>query len=145
MLLIGVFFGTGLGFLLAAPSNPSHDHASHDHSIMHDALIDAGDPAPTITLLLTPEDGGGANLHMMTKNFRFAPKAVNGPHQPGEGHAHIYIDGTKIDRAYSPWVHIGDIPDDAQMLTVTLNANDHSALATGDQPITATIDLSALK
>lgn len=145
MLLIGLFFGTGLGFLLASPPAPAHDHASHDHAVMHDALTDAGTTAPSLTLHLTPEDGGGMNLHMMTENFRFAPEAVNGPHAPGEGHAHVYIDGTKIARAYGPWVHIASIPDDAQTLTVTLNANNHSTLTTGDQPITASIDLSQFK
>ncbi len=144
MLLIGVFFGTGLGFLLAAPMPGAHDHESHDHAVVHDRMTEAADPVPSLALSLTRDADGGANLHLRTENFRFAPEAAGGPHRPGEGHAHIYVDGEKIARAYGPWFHIVEVSDHAQSLTVTLHANDHSALALAGKPIAATADLGEL-
>lgn len=145
MLLIGLFFGTGLGYLLAAPAPQGHDHAEHDHAVTHDRLTEADAPVPTLALELRREAGGGLDLHIATTGFRFAPEAVKGAHVPGEGHAHVYIDGDKIARAYGPWLHIASIPDHARALTVTLNASDHSTLAVNGEPISATADLETVR
>lgn len=147
MLVIGLFFGGGLGFLLASPPPPAHDHGAHDHSVAHDRLADTDPdaPQPGVTLHLAPESATSANLHIIVENFRFAPENVNGDAVPGEGHAHVYIDGTKIARVYGPWVHLDNIPPEAQEVTVTLNANDHATLASGGKPVTATASLDILR
>jgi len=149
MLVIGLFFGTGLGFLLAqapgAEMPEGHDHsahgvshgdgdmAGHDHS----ALIEAG-AAAKVMLHATPEGNGGVNLHIMTENFRFAPEHVNGDHVPGEGHAHVYVDGVKVLRTYSPFAHVAGIVPGETEIRVTLNANSHEQLATDGTPVEAT-------
>lgn len=152
LLIIGLFFGTGLGFLLAASSGAQlsghdhgggavHDHAAHDHDGMHDQLVEAGaDVALSLTLL--PDGPQSRNLHMQTTNFSFAPEAVNGAHVPGQGHAHIYVDGVKVARVYSPWVHLQALPRGDHTLRVTLNANDHRPLAMDGAPVEATLELS---
>ena len=78
--------------------------------------------------------GSAQNLHIMTTGFVFAPEQVNGPVTPGTGHAHIYVNGTKIARAYSAWFHLGDLPAGAT-IRVTLNANDHSHWAVDGTPL----------
>lgn len=152
MLVIGLFFGTGFGFLLAqAVEMPTtaHDHASHgdphddrgplpasgatDHA--HAALLEAGDPAPTVRAEIEDEGGGSLNIHILTGNFRFAPDHVNTPAAPGEGHAHVYVNGVKKLRAYGPWVNIGGLPSGPAEIRVTLNANSHEALAKDGAPI----------
>lgn len=150
-LLIGLFFGTGLGFLLAAGSGARpdvhdhgpevHDHAAHDHgdgSHEHAAMTEAGTPAPGLELVLHPDARQSRNLRIVTRNFVFDPEGVNGAHVPGRGHAHIWIDGVRIGRAYGPWFHLGALPVGSHELRVTLNANDHSQLATDGRPIEAT-------
>jgi len=157
MLVIGLFFGTGLGFLLSqapgAEMPEGHDHSAHgvphdDHGALpatagaagvhdHSQLVEAGTPAPSVDFHALPEGGGGVNLHIMADNFAFAPEAVNGADAQGQGHAHVYVDGIKVLRAYSPWVHLAGIRPGEVEIRVTLNSNSHGALATDGTPIEA--------
>ncbi|SFN92623.1 hypothetical protein SAMN04487859_11197 [Roseovarius lutimaris] len=155
-LLIGLFFGVGFGFLLAATTGAElaghdhaapgavHDHAAHDHSATgpdHGKLTDVTGPAPQISLALHPDGPQSRNLHIEITNFTFAPEAVNGPHVPGQGHAHIYLNGVKIARTYGPWFQLDALPSGRHDIRVTLNANDHSQLADHGTPIEATAEL----
>lgn len=154
-LLIGLFFGTGFGVLIAASSGAeleghahgegaAHDHAAHDHGQGdmsghdHSKLTEAGTPAPTLALKVHPDGDQSRNLHIQTTNFTFDPAGVNGPHNPGHGHAHVYLNGVKQPRAYSPWMQLDALPIGTHELRVTLNANDHSQLAIDGHPIAAT-------
>lgn len=148
LLLIGLFFGGGIGFLVAASQGVTldgHDHAdpSHHAASDHGAQGHAGHtvqtlpdtiPAPTLAADLLKDAKGGWNLHLRTTNFRFAPEQVNQPNEDGAGHAHVYVNGTKIARLYGPWMHIAALPAGATVM-VELNANDHSPLAVGDRPL----------
>lgn len=151
MLVIGLFFGTGFGFLLAqgtgaGATSGGHDHSAHgvahDDTDMaghdHSALLEAGTPAPTVDFEAVPEGEGALNLHILTGDFTFAPEQVNTPAAPGQGHAHVYVDGVKVMRAYGPWVHLSGIVPGEVDIRVTLNANSHEQLATGGTPIEAT-------
>ena len=150
LLVIGLFFGFGGGFLTAVSTGSElsgHDHSTHgvpghtDHAQPHHhAKLDVSnaESVPGISLVLHADGPESGNLEMKLTNFRFSPENVNGAHVPGEGHAHIYVNGEKIARAYGPWFHIGHLPPDAE-IKVTLNANSHEELAIGDQVIAATI------
>lgn len=150
-LLIGLFFGTGLGFLLAAgtgagtpePTDSVHDHSAHAHDgPAHDQLTEAARPYPELTIRLHPDGTQSRNLEIGVTNFAFAPEAVNGPHVPGQGHAHVYVNGVKIARAYAPWVHLGALPKGRHVVHVTLNANDHTQLARDGAPIEARTEVT---
>lgn len=154
LLLIGLFFGGGVGFLIAASQGVTldgHDHsdpAQHgqmDHSAHegHAPLdLPAGDSAPTLNAMLMKDTKGGWNLHIMTQNFRFAPENVNAENAAGEGHAHVYVDGKKISRLYSPWLHIDALPQGGTV-KVELNANDHSPLSVGGTPLAVELPVPA--
>ena len=87
LLLIGLFFGSGLGFILAAANGitlDGHDHGSDhnattDHGHGHGKMIvlPEGDDAPTIKIALHPDAAAGWNLEVITTNFTFTPKNVN--------------------------------------------------------------------
>ena len=144
LLFIGLFFGVGLGFLLALNSGAeleahahaetghevadgaAHDHGGHDHSAL---LENGGGPAPSVDFALIKDAAAGWNLQVMPVNFRFTPLAVNQEHVPNTGHAHIYINGEKLARLYGPWMHIGELPSGEVTVSVTLSANTHSPLA----------------
>ena len=160
LLVIGLFFGFGGGFLLAAANGitlDGHDHGTDHHSDHgaqaghavaghdHDALLDvSGEGAvPSLTLALHPDMGSAMNLEIRAANFRFAPERVNGPHHPGTGHAHVYLDGRKIARVYGHWLHLPDLPESGGEIHVTLNANSHEGLADGARPIEARIAVPA--
>ncbi|MWB76402.1 hypothetical protein GLS40_00035 [Pseudooceanicola sp. 216_PA32_1] len=158
MLVIGLFFGTGLGFLLAqaAPApEMAHDHSAHgaphdDNGPLdgamaghdHSKLIETGTPVPSVSAEVMPEGGGGLNIHISLENFAFAPDKVNGPATPGEGHAHIYVNGVKELRAYGPWVNIAGLKPGPAEVRITLNANSHEQLAHDGQPIEATYQVT---
>ncbi len=151
LLLIGLFFGCGLGFILAAANGitlDGHDHGSDhhattDHGHNHGQMIvlPEGDNAPTMKIVLHPDAAAGWNLEVITTNFTFTPKNVNQAPIAGEGHAHVYVNGKKLARIYAPWMHIGSLPAGETTVTVSLNANDHSPLSVGDNPLSADVTI----
>ena len=141
LLLIGLLLGGGVGFFLAAANNVAldgHHHPEADRA-GHGRTIDlpAGPGAPTLDFRVAKDPASGWNLHVVTTGFRFAPESVDQPHRPGDGHAHVYVDGKKLARIYGPRFHLGALPPGEVTLSVTLNANDHSALAIAGRPLKA--------
>ncbi|KIN63020.1 hypothetical protein Z946_1883 [Sulfitobacter noctilucicola] len=155
LFVIGLTFGGGIGFAIAAASgaqfeghdhnDPAHHGATADHSMMdhsahaaHDIPIDVSpDAAPEVSITVMPDPMSGYNLHVMTSNFAFSPQNASRDHVAGEGHAHVYIDGQKLGRLYGDWLHIAALPKGEVEVSVSLNANDHSPLAVAGVPIAA--------
>lgn len=150
---IGLVFGGGAGFVLAAANGVTfdgHDHgdashhgaahaeaSAHDHSTA--VNLPAGIDAPNVEIALTQDPMAGWNLHVIPRNFRFAPENASAADKPGEGHAHVYINGEKLARLYGNWMHIPDLPKGEVEVSVSLNANSHSPLAVDNVPVTATV------
>ncbi len=157
LLAIGLVFGGGVGFVLAAGYGVTldgHDHGDHGaHGTAtagahaghggHDTPLSLppGPDAPTLAMTLTPDPASGWNLHVETTAFRFAPEHASGTHVPGEGHAHVYINGGKYARLYGPWLHIPTLPPGPVTVEVTLNANDHRPLAIADAALAARVEI----
>jgi hypothetical protein len=165
LLVIGLIFGGGIGFVIAAGNGitlDGHDHsqnlaghagdhaAAHangddSHTMLHDQFVSIppGSDAPRLNIELTPDPVSGWNLHVIAQGFRFSPRNAGGPHIPGEGHAHVYVNGQKIARLYGPWLHLDALPDGPATIRVSLHANDHRALAVGQKPIVASATINA--
>ena len=150
-LVIGLFFGFGAGFLTsmysraAATDTAAHaasNHKSHEHRD-HEKLVEAGEPAPTLALEISPDGPNSRNLHILTTNFTFDPVAANKPRKQGHGHAHVYVNGLKTARAYGPWIHLDNLPSGVSEIRVTLNANDHSLLAVSGKPVEVVAKVAA--
>lgn len=155
LLLIGLIFGGGIGFTLAAAngitldghdhSDPAHhtgmDHAAMGHGSAHDEILSlpAGVDAPSVAVEIAEDPATGWNLHILTENFAYAPTRASLEHKDGEGHAHVYVNGVKLGRVYGPWVHLDGLPEGDVEIRVTLNANDHRALAVEASPLEATV------
>lgn len=101
--------------------------------------------APTVELDVFPLPDGGFNLHARTSNFTFTPQNIDRAPVLGEGHAHLYVDGVKIARLYSDWHHLPTLPPDAQVLTVSLYANNHQGFALDGEKIASSVALEGLK
>lgn len=167
LFVIGLIFGGGIGFVTAAGYGVTldgHDHsdpAAHQTHVAsaqtkdghsghkmaghdHDELVSvaSGADAPALTISVTPDPASGYNLHLMTENFTFAPEHASQDHVPGEGHAHVYVNGEKIGRLYGGWMHLSALPADA-LVEVTLNTNDHRMLAVDNQPLKAAVTVGA--
>lgn len=80
---------------------------------------------PSVELNVMQDEFTGWNIHLETRNFSFTPGKFGQPHVPGEGHAHLYLDGEKLARIYGSWHHIGNLLPGSHTLVVTLNANNH--------------------
>jgi hypothetical protein len=132
LFVIGLIFGATGGFLVAESGrgDHSHDHSAHNH----DALTPWTGPDMIPDIQIAREKGTGANISMSFPGFTFAPDQVNGPVTAGTGHAHIYVNGVKVARAYSGDFHLADVPPDA-IVHITLNANDHSEWAMDGVPL----------
>jgi len=155
---IGLVFGGGIGFTLAASNGitfDGHDHgdaATHDgiavghsdgtHDMAHATAIEVPPTdAPEVTVDLIRDPMEGYNLQVRTRNFAFTPKAAGLGDVPGEGHAHVYVNGEKLGRLYGEWMHIARLPQGEVIVSVTLNSNTHGPLAVGGTPIAATSTL----
>ncbi len=148
LFVIGLIFGGGIGFTIAAGNGVTfdgHDHldpalhgADTDHAMMHDTPIDvpAAD-APQIMILVTPDPMAGYNLHVTVENFAFSPQNASLDNITGQGHAHIYINGNKLGRLYGAWMHLDALPKGKVAIKVTLNTNDHRPIAVDGTAISA--------
>lgn len=153
LLVIGLLFGGGVGFTIAAANGitlDGHDHSDHgamsgmDHGAAgHGEVLslEALATAPTLAIAVNEDPMSGWNLHIMTENFTFSPENASLAHIDGEGHAHVYINGVKLGRFYGPWVHLDGLPEGEVTVEVTLNANDHRALAVGDVALRQTVTI----
>ena len=112
------------------------DHHHHGHGTVE---IPAGQPIPTINLVVHPDPVRGWNLEIQTTNFRFAPEQVNQANQPNAGHGHLSINGERGARVYGPWLHLPQLPPGRNEITVSLTANGHEAFTHDGQAIESTV------
>lgn len=150
LLLIGLVFGGGIGFVLAAANGVTldgHEHATdhgmhqgmdHDHS----KTVEAEGDAPTLKAQITADPISGWNLQLMTTHFTFAPEDAGAAHVNGEGHAHVYANGQKVARIYGDWYHIDNLPEGDVTLLVTLNSNDHRTINVNGAAVEAILTIS---
>ncbi len=112
--------------VMAGDTHVHSDGQAHDHSQQIDMR---GDAAPVVDLSVIALGDGSYNVRVQTLNFVFAPQNVDQDPVPGEGHAHLYIDGEKISRLYGEWYHLETLPENAETISVNLYANNHQPLA----------------
>jgi hypothetical protein len=110
---------------------------STNHDIYHSKTLEvpAGKPVPAITVRVDPDPERGWNLYVGTADFTFAPEKVSGESSPSEGHAQLYINEKPMQRIYSAWTHLPDLPPGKNTIRVTLNANGYETLTTQNVPI----------
>lgn len=162
-LLGGFVLGCLVGFLLFAPSpqpkpkvDPFAPQAmtgpggmapnlggteSHGHAL---AEADPSLPLPTVRAQALADTMGGFNLHVETSNYLFTPELAGKPPKQGGGHAHIFVNGTKVGRLYGNWAYLGAslFHPGKNEIEVTLNANDHSEWVRGGQHIGALVSVT---
>ena len=119
-------------------------HADDSHEDAHDAQIAAEDPI-SVSISLEPDALTGANLTLVTEGFTFTAEGVNKPHVPGEGLAHVYVNGVKVGRLYGPSMHLDKMKAGTNEVRVTLNANTHEEYTWNGQPVAATATIHVEK
>lgn len=110
------------------PAKEEHEHeegtGAHDHPPYE---VPECEGVPQVYITATPDAVSGINVYIELQQFLFAPLNVSTDHQAGEGHGHIYLDGVKLGRVYTNWVHVA-ADEGEHEIRVTLNGNDHSDL-----------------
>lgn len=110
---------------------------------VHGALYETdAASAPRLTLSAEP-DSGGWRITLSVANLQLTEEGVDGVHVPGEGHAHLYLNGLKLRRVYGTEARIGALPPGEHELRVTLNTHDHRSYAVGGRPVEARLTLAA--
>ncbi|MCP3969006.1 MAG: copper chaperone PCu(A)C [Rhodobacteraceae bacterium] len=112
--------------------------AGRDHDKGFD--VPEGEPRPGVALQVVRQ-GDGWKVMIETRGFSFAKDAVDGPHRPGAGHGHLYLNGLKLQRVFGPEARIGALPRGQHELRVTLNTNDHRAYRLDGALVSATAQI----
>jgi len=130
-------FGIVLAVLILSFSENTLLHAhSNGATSIHEIAKEA---APTASLEIKKDPTGGFNVHVVTTNFNWRPEMASMKHVPGEGHAHVFLDGRKIMRIYNEWFHLntyqfatraGD-----QLLSIEFVGNDHAPYTIHGAPV----------
>ena len=139
----------GVSLRVTKPAAAHSDGDGHSHgggnahggdmaAMSHDEPI-ALDGDVSVALEADVDDDGGVNVRIITENWRWSPENVNGAHIAGEGHAHIYADGVKLNRVYGPRYYIAGLEVGERELRVTLNANPHNELRVNGEPLEAAL------
>ena len=131
-LLSIVLTGLMLIFSGSAPVQANSNGTTSIHEISKDA-------APTASLEIKKDPTGGFNVRVVTTNFTWRPEMASMKYVPGEGHAHVFLDGRKIMRIYNEWFHLNTYQfatkAGEQLLSIEFVGNDHAPYTIQGVPI----------
>ncbi|WP_281558792.1 hypothetical protein [Thalassomonas sp. RHCl1] len=126
---------------------PGHE-AMMDHS--HEPVaIPANLPVPKLEVALYKDEKSGFNLHLQLADFELeAPEfASKKPLSYVQGHAHLFINGQKIQRVYGQYLHLPAtlFKQGINQVMVTLNNHDHKIWSRDKKQVVASVFLDAGK
>lgn len=124
---------------MPAPAPAAETKATH-HTGPH-----AAKRAMSVTPKLTLDAMAGWNLHVATTGFTWTPRQASGAARQGGGHAHVYVDGKKLGRMYSPWLHLTGLKPGKHRIKVELNANDHAPWTWRGKRVSRTVTITEPK
>ena len=137
-----ILVGLATGAYFSNISYQQHEQVGHGglkaHAAMNHGILDISKDGliPEITAFkLVKDPMSGWNVYLEVDHFTFTPENASQAHRQGEGHAHLYLNGSKIARLYGQWFHIPELIKATNELKVTLNSNDHQTLAVGEEVI----------
>ena len=110
----------------------------HEHEHEHGKQEWDGGDVPSLSLSVVPDSSSGVNVFADVSGFRFAPENASADHVPGEGHAHIEVDGVKVARVYGPAFHLGGVEPGTYEVSYVLAANTHDIYTNDGEPLSVT-------
>ena len=103
------------------------------NGMSHDAMV--SETPVSLEMTAEPDDQGGVNVQIMTEGWRWAPEEVNQANSPGAGHAHVYVDGAKINRVYGAHYYLMGLEPGEREIRVALNTNGHNEIVFDGQTV----------
>ena len=117
------------------PKMPTHEHKM--------VQIPEGKSLPELHLEITRDTKSGFNIEIQTKYYSLEPpeKAGTADSSILEGHAHIFVNGKKVYRAYAPYMHLPEelFESGVNQIMVSLNDHDHNTWSKGPRMVMSTI------
>ena len=134
--LIALVILAGIAAWPQEPFLPPVDHSQHPL-----IEVDEAEPTPSMRLHMNADSMDGFNIFLETQNFRFTPESVDTLPVSNEGHTHLYVNGVKAARMYSPWHHLPSklLREGINRIEVEFATNDHSVWALAAVPIGADV------
>lgn len=131
--LITLILGALGGYLIGA-HGPALEQPKETGGHAHETR-DVTGVVPSVDLVLHDDPAGGYIAQVLVTNFVFAPENVSTEAIDGEGHAHMYVNGEKINRVLGEWYNIGKLGEGEHEISVRLSSNDHFELTTDGELI----------
>jgi|GEM_PF-851606 len=133
-------------------SDPVTSQSMMDHSHIPVAVPD-GIAIPSLSIVVERDWMSGLNLALHTENYALVPPpqglsmealmqpSINPETAIAEGHAHLYINGEKVQRIYGNDVHLPDalFKPGLNQITVSINNHGHMYWTTNNRQILATL------
>lgn len=127
-----VAVGVALAFFLSNTAPVEHAHAAHDHH--QNQEIPANALTPEVSLQVVKDAMSGFNLTLVLSNYQMMLPADDltqisvADNTRLSGHAHLYVNGQKIQRVYGRFVHIPKtlLKAGENKIRVTLNNHNHA-------------------
>ncbi|MEM0947250.1 MAG: hypothetical protein AAGB07_00010 [Pseudomonadota bacterium] len=132
-----MFLGVLIAPVLTPDGGKQSSNGGHGHAEIHSTVEVDPNNAPEVSIRVEKDKLTGWNVYLTVDRFRFTPERVNQTNIRNEGHAHLYLNGQKVTRLYATAFHIADMPQGENVVSVSLNANDHSDLVLDGAPIGA--------
>lgn len=136
----------------AAPDAASKTPSQMDHSHIPIAVPETA-PKPHMSIALTRDVMSGYNLQIHTANYDMSPPPIGVPMEafldprvsPAsgfvQGHAHLYINGEKVQRVYGNHIHLpaSHFKTGINQLNVTLNNHAHMFWTADEKQIISSV------
>jgi hypothetical protein len=135
--LLALLCTAGMASAAIAPGRESPSGEDHSHMPV---AVPAGVPKVEFSLELHRDVLSGFNLTLLLHNYRIGPPPAGVPSMQDlmaptvdrvtgnvEGHAHLYVNGTKIQRVYGGDVHLPAtlFREGTNQISVSLNNHGH--------------------
>ena len=132
-----------LSLLLAASLTSAQEHSHSSHSgheeADHSAVMSMpAETAPTLQAAPTLTAVDRVDFELATTRFEFSREHADQAHVPGEGHAHLYVNGEKAARVYSNRHSVNSLSPGVHTIRIGLFTNDHAAYAADGNPVVST-------
>lgn len=127
LVLLGLFGVLAAGCSNEQPANT--DHSSHVSQVTmeQEALSNEEAEPASWTLKAAVNE---QNIIMVDTNLKLSDERYNGPHVEGEGHIHLYVNGTLVGPIVAPDTfsvsEITTLNDGENTIKLVLATNDHN-------------------
>ncbi|MFF9409328.1 hypothetical protein ACF1B0_27985 [Streptomyces anandii] len=101
--------------------------------------------APEVGVEVQPDAGGGWDLRLTVRRFRFSPAGTAARAVAGRGLAHLLVDGRLVCRLRTPEYHLAArlVPRGTHHVTARLYADDETVWAVKGKPVQSTADVTS--